>query len=246
MLVILCEDSAMGKDFWSAINIYCLDGQAKVLTSNGVDKMSEKIKSVNLSTNDKVIFAIDNIGDSKVRSILRSLKNDAKNRGYSFKISSYYCIEEVFLSFVFFPDWLRLSDDVRKDIWKPIFEFVTGKSSFDYSKDDIFRARFPKDNNREQLANSYLNILTYNRKNGLANSDKFWIHKSGFGSCWYESCQTGDGVPYICNRKNYICYLYEQGYNFTSGEKLEYFWNNSILVNTVFPLSVIKKAAKKE
>lgn len=108
MLVILCEDSAMGKDFWSAINRYCLDGQAKVLTSNGVDKMSEKIKSVSLSTNDKVIFAIDNIGDSKVRSILRSLKNDAKNRGYSFKISSYYCIEEVFFIFCIFSRLVKI------------------------------------------------------------------------------------------------------------------------------------------
>lgn len=44
MLVILCEDSAMGKDFWCVVNRYCLDGKAKVLTSNGVDKMSEKNK----------------------------------------------------------------------------------------------------------------------------------------------------------------------------------------------------------
>ena len=219
MLVILCEDSAMGREFWNTINEYCLDNKAKVLTSKGVDNMSQKIKSVTLSKNDKVVFAIDNIGDEKVRDILRSLKEDAKRRGYSFKISQYYCIEEVFLSFRYFADWMKLPDEVRRAIWNPIFEFITGVSSFDYSKDDGFRSLFPKDNNREQLANSYLNKLTYNRADGLSNADRFWVHKDAYGSCWYVDCKTGKGVPYICNRKNYICYLYEQKYNFTSEDK---------------------------
>ena len=206
MFVILCEDSEMGKDFWGKINRFCLDGKAKLVTASGVDNMHSKVKTIPLTSEDNVLFAIDNIGDEKVRGILSALETDATERGYKYQITQYYCIEEVFLSFCYFADWMKLSNDVRDDIWKPIYDFLIGVSSFDYSKDQKFRDRFPNDTTREHLANSYLNCLTTDKGGGLANSKGFWIHKGVYGKCWYTDCVNGKGVPYYCNQQYYTCY----------------------------------------
>ena len=239
MFIILCEDSEMGYEFWSKLNYFCLDKKAKVISSKGVDNMLLKLKSLTLTSKDTVLFAIDNIGDRKVRDILRGLRDDINTRGYSCKVTGYYCIEEIFLSFSEFGDWVHLPKEVKNEIYNPIYNFLVGNSIEDYSKVQKYHDLFPNSeiNNREQLANKLLNELSGKYRTG------FWIHKNRYSNCWYSDCVHGEGVPFRCKKEknNFECFLYKQGYNFTSKEKLEYFWKNSNLQRLVCPLDVLRK-----
>jgi len=221
MFYILCEDAKMGKQVWSKCNVCFFKSIANIKTTNGIDNYVSEIDKIPLNFGDLVFLAFDNIGSLKIYDILDYVSYDSSQRGYTFVYSTYYCIEETFLSFSYLDLWLGLDElqySKYRCVWQTIYTAI--KNNYDYSLYTEIKNVFGIDKNREQLASTILTKLTQARNRG------FSITKSSLGKCWREDCNVGKSVQYCkANR----CYLLNEKAPCTLQNKWCMFCSNSNL-----------------
>lgn len=198
-LVIVTEDSKSGFEFWKSVNKEILGSRASVIHAHGIDslsnKISELIKHNRIAEHDSLLIALDNTDSMKVDGqidiIMRLIKPIKLKH---LLVTTYYCFEEVFLSFTDILAWLNIkTEQWEVDLLNTIANnILNGQDYFNSTDaqvrlllDRYIRMRFKtignKQINREKVAANLLQYITSKRTG-------FSITKQSIGDCWVADC----------------------------------------------------------
>lgn len=264
VLYIVCEDSKSGFKLWKHIEKvynkhYKGKDTAQAVTAKGKDKIysliTEKLKPVG---RDRVLVTVDKVDDTDFSSLLKSLTIDSQKNGYGFELTRYYCIEEIFLSFLDLKLWLGIYPDansmyltqVQKYIWDysrhsildttdnsvdtPSYFVEPYKVYRDASLENkisrYFKQEYFKERGRQATTREQMASFILGRVTRSYNKG-FRVTKGLLGKCWFN-----DSIKSGRNRQesekfcsSRNCYIYSKNKCETTGEeKLLTFWNKSI------------------
>lgn len=263
MLYIITEDSNSARVFWKyAAKTFRGDGNYKMVPflkgtdgkpSSGNSTLVNQLKDLapNLNKDDTVLLVFDNIsniGKQPITTFLAFVGRIANRYNISIKVTSYYCFEEVYLSY----SELEKLNTNNKQVILEALRFVkncilNNVDYYDITYKEIadFINFYKKDSgkNREHFANALLISCTNNI------SGDFKIIKSGYafekqGRCWIQDCDYiikdirltyGDkAVNNKCGNKcSFKCK------NCSTLEKLLDLNNNSMINNSSYDLTQI-------
>ena len=200
---IIVEDAGSGKEFWAAVNKEFLDSKGNIIEAGGVTNLDKELRKNfelgNISSGDYILIAFDNTGTLQASVQMEKLKKHATEYKLSGLIfTTYYCFEEIFLSFERLLDWVkpRLSDSeiaLIQFIGNSIRErkdYLTNHSEFETEFNQLVESRHLtiKALGREKLS---ANLLSYITQQNIG----FKITKGSIGSCWiHDCCQTSVDV----------------------------------------------------
>lgn len=260
MFYIITEDSNSARVFWDyAVKTFKGEKEYKLVPfllgkdnkeSSGYSTLDDQVENLIYSINrgDELLIAFDNIADTynfnPANFISKTISN-CNELGIKVSFTSYYCFEEVYLSY---DELLRLNrlKGVDEKI-RNTLEFVqkcllNGENYFRYEYDCIrdFIKYNPTDagSNREHFANQLLIEVTKSIKG------KFKIIKSGEcfynqGACWILNC---DDVKKLMINQYEVdnvckCKCKFKCKECTSKEKLLDLNNHSMLMNSANDLT---------
>lgn len=260
MLYIITEDSNSARAFWDAVaktfrgkNKYKMmpfligkDGKPSSGNSTLADQLNALLP--NITSTDKIIIVFDNItkiGNIDIVDFLTFISNMSQKYNVNIAVTSYYCFEEVYLSYA---ELERLNADNKEVILKFVRNCLLNgidyyNSKYIEVKDFINFYKRDSGKNREHFANALLIASTHN-----INGD-FKIIKSGNafekqGRCWIKDCEDimndiklnfGDkAVENKCKNKcNFKCK------NCNTLDKLLDLNTNSMIANSSYDLTQI-------
>ena len=100
---IICEDSVSGFIFWKAINKHIFNNICTIHSAGGVtniiSKVDELIDYGSIQSGDRVILVFDNTGHPQASKTLKGMKGIVKANQLYLIYTTYYCFEEVLISF---------------------------------------------------------------------------------------------------------------------------------------------------
>lgn len=113
MIYIITEDSNSGYEFWQNLSILFKVNMVQVLPSSGIANVKNTLKSLlkgvsyTLNHGDKIFLAIDNVSFNseayiytyRLREYVKSILKNLISSDIRICFSSYYCYEEILLSF---------------------------------------------------------------------------------------------------------------------------------------------------
>ena len=150
-----------------------------------------------LCAGDIFILFFDNIKvikDKPTGSMLKRIKRECNSKGVTFRHTTYYCFEELFLSYSGLIDILNIDSQTSLNLIQ-LQEALMQKS---YPKDVSFWYTFIGGQNgtltRETLSSAVLSVLTNKAHKG------FKITKSSIGDCWCLDCNDTTLNKNVCNR----------------------------------------------
>lgn len=198
MLAIIPEDSKAGKQFWHAVNRELFEGKALMVDQLRSDtdalgftsilpRLRKAINEGRITSGWSVVIAIDYTGTLAVERQLTFIKKLCAEHKIHMYITTYHCIEEIFLSFDLLPTWVNNIESQYIDFISYVHNCIkTGVNYFTHYADykDIFKKVLDsckKDKNREQFAAQLLLAVT--QKNS-----GFKISKGQLGACWVNNC----------------------------------------------------------
>lgn len=248
MLAIIPEDSGSGKQFWEAINRNLLSNKAWVVdTYKGQDKalgystmvprLLNAIKSGDIHSGDTILFAIDNTGSDAVAHEVLNATIICRENGLRLLATTYYCIEEVFLSFKLLEYWVENIDNKYRACIEYIREHILNKLDYydKMTKQEVDRLlHIDSIENREQFAYHLLRIAT-------SKSKQFKYTKSKLGECWINSCC--DIKAKIPQYSTDTCKLGSR--YLTASLKLRQIVDNSVLSSDKVDISKLNEIADK-
>lgn len=151
---------------------------------------------------------VETIAGRTVPVILQEIREICKNKSVHFRYTTYYCFEELFLSYE------GLDDLIVPKLHKCIIELVKIREDIRSGKKD-YRMRFDykfwidlfpnlaSAKTREQLSARLLVELL------LSTNGRFRVNKSSVGECWLYSCsilEKDKVINYrICEKCTYCC-----------------------------------------
>jgi hypothetical protein len=190
MIYVICEDKGSGQEFWKRVYGARFGAdKVTIVPASGNKNLFGKLKGIpGLGEGDIVDVALDNNGQDFLSAVLWSITDYCEAAGCSLSVTTYYCIEELILSYTFVETLgccddatlIDLLDLVRKHVRTPscqkggyyVFpEFSAFKSAHN-SKD------------REHLAFQLLNFILKPRRQQFG----FEKGEHGLGNCWITNC----------------------------------------------------------
>lgn len=229
MLYIITEDSNSAREFWKCV-ARTFKGEGRytmVIPSKGVSgntTLSNQVMTLfpSLKSGDELFVAFDSILGNKSFDPSKFLINTAgicASKNVQFKFTSYYCFEELYLSYTELLNISRLEgyDNITLEALKQVQAKVNSGIDYFIKSDPIinsFIAKHKKDTgkNREHFANQLLVVVTQSieghfviTKKGNCFSDK--------GECWLKDCKEIQSklVPQhrdnLCSACKYCCKL---------------------------------------
>lgn len=185
----ICE-GAEGKaeyKFLSAIiDLYRTTEECIVLCADGNKHLENKYREIrdSLKSGDRLILFFDNVEkiDGKlVIDLLLDIKTFCQEKGVVFRYTTYYCFEELFLSYRGLFSIIDIRDnDLKNSLSSLQTSIISGDNYF--NKDLSFWYNYLKDNKgafktREKLSSAILFKLLSSAKGA------FKITKAGIGAC---------------------------------------------------------------
>lgn len=238
MLYILCEDEGSGLTFWMTVNKVLLHNRARVVTAKGKDNITAKFvtrkkdakgneisgvargvqRDIFLTADDTLLIAFDNIGGTTTSKVIGAANREREHIGFRLIYTTYYCIEEVFISF---PDLFEYCEfDGAVEYLHKQIDTAELRSKLTFLRDCILNRKdlakevsqsilFQGSNiskiGREQFSSNFLTRITRQAVG------YFLVDKSKLGECWQYSCDEAPSVvnaECILNGKkfsNYAC-----------------------------------------
>lgn len=208
MLYIITEDSNSARVFWDTVAgvfkgkdnyrmVPFLNGK-NGKPSSGNSTLVSQLKNLILTINseDTILLVFDNIsklGNIPIATFLNFVTNISNKYNVKIKVTSYYCFEELYLSY---EELIKLNHNNKEVIVRALKfvrdSLINGVDYYDTKYQEIvdFINFYKKDSgkNREHFANALLIASTHN-----INGD-FRIIKSGDsfkkqGRCWIKDCK---------------------------------------------------------
>ena len=206
MHYIVCEGEENKSEykFISAVLNQIADKPYKLVSANGNRNIKNTFSSINFYEGDTFILIFDcveTIDNIPVVSILRDLLIMCSRKKVYFRYSTWYCFEELFLSYS------GLLDLVKDSSVKYNLELLQNNilSGVNYFESDLsFWKYYITDSvgsfkNRVKLSSAICNKILHNV------IGDFKLTKSSIGSCWISSCRDSSLSSFICNKCNFCC-----------------------------------------
>lgn len=234
MLYIITEDSNSARDFWKCVaktfraaNTYTLVPLIKNKNgkpSAGNTTLNTQVLSIlpNLQSGDTLFIAFDNIAATKgfnPYNFINKVHSICNGLGINVKFTSYYCFEELYLSYEeVFNMYSSLSkhNKIILEALKYVYNSINSNHDYyDKSKciQDFINIHSEAGRNREHFANALLLSVTQ----ALNGTGHFVITKSSGAfdkqaECWLKDCNTIQSnmppqqIKNVCNCMcNYCC-----------------------------------------
>lgn len=174
-------------------------------SANGKDNIEVEFLRMKNDFNSGDVFVlffdnIEMIGNRLVVDILSDIEKQCMELKVGFKYTTYYCFEELFLSYTNLLPMLNAEDAVKDEIIKIQNKIL---SSRNYFREDIsfwrayFRHREGFLRTRESLSAGICNDI-FGRIKGA-----FYLQKSKIGHCWMSDCKDTKLHKNVCDNCNY-------------------------------------------
>lgn len=238
MIYLVCEDSGSGYQFWTtALKIFTdydvrdIDDNSTEVNSNAIFATTSRgnmglfktVKSLNLTAQDVLILIYDNIPTDTMYAQIDSITLLKKTIGFAICTSSYYCIEQVFLSYTYLLDFLELNKSSRvielSKIWRFWISLGASVEGMKYCANKYDNIFSDFGSTLEQKIASFLSQLT------ALSKLRVQISKSRIGSCWLCDCNESENV-YVCDKCS------KKDKRLTAKQKLLSLDENSVLHNS--------------
>ena len=189
------------------IDEYRNDEDYSIISADGKNNIEKEFLRVKNSFNSGDVFIlffdnIETIGGKLTADLLTDICIMCSELGVVFRYTTYYCFEELFLSYTSIIDILEIDDSLRNELLSVQNKILTGKN---YFREDISfwenyfgEHRCGSLKTREKLSSSICNDI-FKRVNGL-----FFIQKNKIGECWVCDCANSKLHKNVCSRCNYI------------------------------------------
>lgn len=144
---------------------------------------------------------VESIGHSLVIDILLNIQEECLQKRVVFRYTTYYCFEELFLSYTGLFNLIKVDDDTYKEVKVIQENIISGKN---YFRNDIsfwtkkVQHRQGVLKTREKLSSYICNDLL-NTSNG-----DFKLSKDFIGSCWITDCCNTYLHKDVCAKCDYI------------------------------------------
>lgn len=178
--------------------------------NRGLQGILESIQS-KCNTGDTVILFFDNvedIGGMKLKNFILTWSNNFSNKGVRFLHTTWYCFEEVFLSYEYLVD---LVDSKYKDMIKLFQTECENEASYILNEGLLKSIQVITGvlKTREKYSAAMLSILTKSIRG------RFKIEESSLGDCWFRNCKN----YFNCRDCSYKCRLCSSLVKFEEFEK---------------------------
>ena len=138
---------------------------------------------------------IESINGVSIKDIISNYKNIFNSKGVLFRYTTYYCYEELYLSY---PKLLDMINVKYKDLISKIqVELLSNRNYLDSISIDNIIELFKSDISnltREELSSAILSMITQ----GI--SGNFNILKKYIGDCWINDCKDTSLNTNVCDR----------------------------------------------
>lgn len=249
MLHIITEDSTTGREFWELFLRGMSYKQYHVYTSAGVSNISVKLEELVTSidkVNDIIFLSIDNIDGKEYDSNLQLKENTIPKEdteaynirtlvaqylrgGYKIFMSSFYCIEELLLSYT------PLINVVKHNLVEPLSELqrqirLRNRCEIESYFLEIMSNYADNLNingakNLEKMLKSVYTFVTKSTSFAFYQEAKYQPMK--LGPCWFEPCCSSKQAIQKAQR----CFRYNS--NLCTKEKAIDIYKNSILNDSI-------------
>lgn len=260
MLYIITEDSNSARVFWEyAAKTFRGEGEYEIVSflrgkdgkpSSGNTTLSNQLEALlpRVNSKDEIMIVFDNIVKANIfdtYTFLKYIRSLSQSSGINIKFTSYYCFEEVYLSY----SELERLNESNRDVVINSIRFVrncllNGIDYFDLRYKQIidFIDFYGKDSgkNREHFANALLISVTQ------LLDGRFRIIKSGDcfynqGACWLLNC---DDVRKLMKNEYEVNSVCRDKCKFkckdcTTKEKLIDLNDNSMITGSTYDLTKI-------
>lgn len=199
MRYVICEDSGSGYQFFNDLTFcFGVSSECRVISSNGNMNFYDTLVNVLpfIVKGDKLLLAFDYIGISDrfdPNEIIEYAIRYCTNVGAEYYWTTYFCFEELYLSYIRLHDMFWSSRNASTD-WLDALDYIcerinSGVNYFDLNhpsiKFIISQASYAN-RGREKCAKAVL----YNITRKLLG--QFTISDGNFGRCWLHTCGTFD------------------------------------------------------
>lgn len=210
----------------SVISEFRIDEDFVLKAADGKDNIEVEFFKMKKKFNcgDIFILFFDNVEKIRNRLVVDMLSDMEEQCNYlsvGFRYTTYYCFEELFLSYINLLPMLNVEENVREEIMKVQNEILAGVN---YFREDIsfwrkyFKHREGFLRTRESLSAGICNDILGRIKGA------FYLQKSKIGSCWISDCKNTELHKNVCNQ----CVYKLKGCTFR--DKLEDLDRNSVSV----------------
>lgn len=185
----------------AVISEFKIDESYNLVAAGGkenIDKEFLKLKK-EFCQGDIFILFFDNIemiGGKLTVDLLSSIEVQCKNLGVFFRYTTYYCFEELFLSYTNLLPMLNVDIAIKNEISNIQHKLLSGVN---YFRDDIsfwinYFGKHRKGvlKTREKLSFGICNLIL-NTING-----SFYLQKDKIGSCWVTDCKDSTLHKNVC------------------------------------------------
>ena len=223
MYYIICE-GAVGKAEYvfnkAIIDLYGRDKKYKLISAGGYDnifKIETDLADNYLRYRDTLILLFDNVGEDMdcghnmgIAEMLEYICEDCDTIGVTLKYTTYYCFEELLLSYTRLPNMLVNVNNRIVQSFKDFQQFLLSCSSSEYIYEVTYSDRFAPllefqgygdavklNRSREEISSKLLQCIT------LKLLNTWRVNKSMIGKCWVSDCDSNGFMKYLCDKCKY-------------------------------------------
>ena len=207
MFYFLCEGEKGKAEYTfikNVINEFHNQETYELLAAGGSNHIQEDVDWLinnTLRAGDVFILFFDNVEDINgvvVADLLDDWRISCDERGVTFRHTTYYCFEELFLSYIGLVDMLSLKYvGCKKELHNLQMLLLSGQNYWEESDLSFWVNMFPNlksATTREQFSARLLTLLTNNMRGN------FRITKAVVGLCWIKDCSNLQSVSQISKR----------------------------------------------
>ena len=198
MKYIICEDSGSGFTFFKTVRDICFtEDQCEVVSSYGNTNFQDTVKAIieKLKQGDFLMLAFDSVEvseDFNPKNIIISAQYGCDKAKATLYYTTYYCFEELFLSYDYLAD-MFMNGSYKKDdkeLWMKLLNYIHDSifSGNDYYVDNelvsYVKSIIKKSNRtKEKFIKAVLTHIS-----GSIRGD-FKITDGSLGKCWLQACE---------------------------------------------------------
>lgn len=219
MYYIICEGEENKSEYKfvkAVVTLYANNKPFSILAAGGYDNLINLISSLDgkLKCGDYVILFFDNVGDDikvghipvvNLLGVLDKLCNDAC---CVFRYTTYYCFEELLLSYTRLQDMcIKLSKKELEEFKLLQDDMISGKNYYSILRnsdkyDNLLRKLNCFEISKGRINRENLSFQLLKRISGsMLNTWK--VSKSDIGSCWISDCSNEGFMEYMCQKCKY-------------------------------------------
>jgi len=239
---ILCEDSGGGFEFWKRVNVLLLDNYFDfVYSSEGWGSLPTKFEDIVRDHQcDLVMIAVDNV--PKAVSSIRSVNSLSVKYGTAVLFTDYWCVEEVFVSFVYLSEWTKAKGSIV-EIGDTVCEAILS-GGMDRITEELVQSKLAeltggkrKKTTREKFYKRLFGMLVGSGSGQFSLTKHSQDDSSVNTSCWFNDCIT-DKMNSRC--QNFCGVPHDI---LTARGKLRCLFENSLLLNRDYGSKLVISSA---